>query len=340
MNERFTPDDTRDVLREIGGLLLGLAVAMTYVRKGPFISGNPDQWAAFPMFLILALAAVYLYGGILRKPQTGGLRPWQAVHSVFGLVFVALTLSQFVDLIGGTPSADLNVFWIFGVTAALAFYAGFVGGVRVQILLGALAVIVSWTALWNEFLPDEGITAHWGVYRGLLGILSIGLLAAALYVWRENPGGDEVADTATEPAGDLGLWKASELLTGAGVAAVIACSLGITALGNLNPLGASTPPIETNSFWDILLLLISLGLVGIGSVIGTRGPVYVGGIGLVLFLVIVGLDLNSNPPHPFKFGVWPWVLLIIGAIGVALSFTREASLGDQPRRFVHNLRGR
>jgi hypothetical protein len=70
MNERLTPDDTRDALREIGGLLLGLAVAMIYVLKGPFISVNPDQWAAFPMFLILALAAVYLYGSILRKPRT------------------------------------------------------------------------------------------------------------------------------------------------------------------------------------------------------------------------------------------------------------------------------
>jgi hypothetical protein len=340
MNERFTPDDTRDALREIGGLLFGLAAAMIYIRKGPFFAANPEQWAAFPIFLVVAIPAVYLYGGILTKPQTGRLRPWQAVHSVFGLIFVALALRQFVDLIGGTPGADLNTFWIFGLTAALAFYAGFAAGVRVQILLGAIAVIVSWTALWNELLPDEGITAHWGVYRGLLGILSIALLAAALYVWRTNPGGDEVADSATEPAGDLGLWKASELFTGAGIAAVIACSLGITALGNLNPLGTSTPPIGTNSFWDILLLVVSLGLVGTGSMIGPRGPVYVGGIGLFLFLVIVGLDLNSNPPHPFKFGAWPWVLLVLGIVGIALSFTREASLGEQPRRFVQNLRGR
>jgi hypothetical protein len=340
MNERLTPDDTRDALREIGGLLIGLAAAMIYIRKGPFIGGNPEQWADFPMFLVLAIPAIYLYGGILTKPETGGLRPWQAVHSVFGLIFVALALLQFVDMIGGNPNAELNLFWVFGATAALAFYAGFVGGVRVQILLGAIAVIIAWTALWNEFLPDEGITAHWGVYRGLLGILSIGLLAAALYVWRTNPGGDAVADSATEPAGDLGLWKASELLTGAGIAAVIACSLGITALGNLNPLGTSTPPIETNNFWDILLLLVSLGLVGIGSVIGTRGPVYVGGIGLLLFLVIVGLDLNEKQPDPFQFGLWPWVLLVLGVVGVALSFTREASLGDQPRRFVQNLRGR
>jgi hypothetical protein len=340
MNERFTPDDTRDVLREIGGLLLGLAAAMIYIRKGGFISVNPDQWADFPMFLVLAIPAVYLYGGILTRPQSGGLRPWQTVHSVFGLIFVALALGQLVDMLGGNPNADLNVFWIFAVTAACAFYAGFVGGVRVQILLGAIAVIISWTALWNKFLPDEGIMAHWGVYRGLLGLLSIGLLAAALYVWRTNPGGDEVAASATEPAGDLGLWKASELLTGAGIAAVIACSLGITALGNLNPLGTGTPPIQTSNLWDVLLLLVSLGLVGLGSQIGTRGPVYVGGIGLALFLVIVGLDLNETPPHPFKFGAWPWILLILGLIGIGLSFTREASLGEQPRRFVQNLRGR
>jgi hypothetical protein len=340
MNDRFTPDDTRDLLREIGGLLLGLAAAMIYIRKGPFLSVNPDQWASFPMFLVLAIPAVYLYGGILTRPQTGRLRPWQVVHSVFGLIFVALALRQFVDMIGGNPNADLNTFWIFGTVAAVAFYGGFVVGVRVQILLGAIAVIVAWTALWNDFLPDAGITAHWGTYRGLLGLLSIGLLAGALYAWRTNPGGGETADTATEPAGDLGLWKASELLTGAGIAAVVACSLGITALGNLNPLGTGTPPIQTSNLWDILLLLVSLGLVAIGAQIGTRGPTYIGAIGLILFLIIVGLDLNSNPPHPFKFGGWPWVLLILGLIAIGLSFTREASLGDRPRRFVQDLRGR
>jgi len=339
MNERFTPDDTRDSLREIGGLLIGLAAAMIYIRKGPFLAGNPDQWADFPMFLVLAIAAVYLYGGILNRPRTGRLRPWQAVHSVFGLILVPFALLQFVDMIGGNPNAELNLFWAFAATAGLGFYAGLVAGVRVQILFGAIAVIISWTALWNKILSD-GIGAHWGVYRGLLGILSIGLLAGALYVWRTNPGGDQAADSATESAGDVGLWKASELLTGAGIAAVIACSLGITALGNLNPLGTGTPPIETSNLWDILLLGISLGLVAIGSQIGTRGPVYIGGIGLFLFLVIVGLDLNSTPPQPFKFGVWPWVLLILGVIGVGLSFTREASLGEQPRRFVENLRGR
>ncbi len=339
MNDLFKPDDTRDALRKIGGLLLGLGAAMIYIRKGPFLTVNPSQWASFPMFLVLAVPAVYLYGGILTKPKTGELRPWQVVHSVFGLIFVPLALAQFVDVIGGNPNASLNVFWILLVTAGAAFYAGVVGGVRVQLLLGSIALIISWTALWDKLLSG-GIGAHWGVYRGLLGMIALGLLAGGLYLWRTNPGGDEVAATANTPGGDLGLWKASELLTGAGIAAVIGCALGITALGNLNPFGTGTPPIETTNAWDILLLIVSLGLIAIGSQIGVRGPVYVGAIGLLLFLVIAGLDLNSTPPHPFKLGIWPWVLLGFGVISLGLSFTREASLGEQPRRLVQNLRGR
>src|SRR5262245_21754918 len=159
MNDLVKPDDTRDALRKMGGLLLGLGALMIYVRKGPFLSVNPDQWAAFPMFLVLALPAAYLYGGaILSRPQTGELRPWQVVHSVFGLIFVPLALLQFVDLIGGSPNADLNIFWAFGATAVLAFYAGIVLGARVQLLLGSIALIVSFTAPWHKIL-SHGIGA-------------------------------------------------------------------------------------------------------------------------------------------------------------------------------------
>jgi hypothetical protein len=341
MNDPLSPDDTRDALRTIGGLLIGLAAAMIYIRKGPFISVNPHQWASFPVFLVLAIPAVFLYGSILTRPRTGELRVWQVVLGVFGYLFVPIALGQLVHVLGGTPSASLNVFWIFGLTAALAFYSGAVMGVRVQLLLGSLALIISWSALWSKILSG-GISHHYGVYRGLLGIVAIGLLAGALYLWRENPGGEEVASSATAPSGDLGLWKGSELLTGAGIAAVLACGLGIASYGKLlGPLAPTTvSPIGTSNIWDILLLLVSLGLVLIGAQIGTRGPVYVGAIGLVLFLLIAGLDLNNSPPHPFSFGGWPWVLLILGLVGVGLSFNRNASLGDQPQRFIQNLRGR
>jgi hypothetical protein len=341
MNDPLTPDDSRDVFRALGGLLIGLAALMIFIRKGWFFPINPSQWASFPLFLVFAIPAVFLYGSLFTRDRTGELRVWQVVLATFGYVFVPLALLQFVDVIGGTRGAALNVFWIFGFTAALGFYVGSVRGVRVQLLLASIAAIISWSALWDKLLSN-GIGQHYGVYRGVLGVLAIALLAGALYLWRENPGGEEIASSTTAPSGDIGLWKASELFTGAGIAAVLACGLGIASFTKLlGPLAPTTVnPIGTSNVWDVLLLLVSLSLVLIGSQIGTRGPVYIGAIGLTLFLLIAGLDLNNSPPHPFRFGVWPWVLLVLGGLSLALSFSRNASLGDQPRRFIANLRGR
>lgn len=334
MKDLLAPDDTRDALRKYGGLLLGLGVFMLILRRGED-SGN------FVNFLLYAVMAVYLYGAVFTDRYTDGVRPWAAVHSVFGLIFVPFALSELVDLIGdaGDSGNALNVVWIFGVTAALAFYAGVVKGIRFHILAGAIATIVAWSALWDKLLGDEGIAGHFGTYRGLLGILSILLLAGALYVWRR---GDQtrVAGTAVDDGGDQGLWKASELLTGAGIAAVIACALGISSvLQFAAPLGfTEVSVIKTAQVWDVLLLLISLGLVGLGATIGTRGPAYVGAIGLLLFLLIVGLDLNEDSPQPDKVGLWPIILLIAGGLLIAVSAVKEASLGDQPKRFVNSLK--
>jgi hypothetical protein len=336
MYEFLRPDDTRDALRTIGALLFGIGVLMLLLRKETIA----DDYGDGIVFLLLAIPAILLYGGSIRTlDATAGLRPWQAVWSVFGLIFVALALIQLVSVIDDTPDASLNLAWIFAVVAALGFYAGAIMGIRFQLLAGGIALIVAWSEIWNKILGDEGITGHFGTYRGLLGILSIGLLVGALYLWRTNPGGDEQAASATGTRGDPGLWKASELLTAAGISAVLACSLGITSYVNLVPLATtSVQPIATSVVWDVLLLLISLGLIGLGSLIGVRGPVYVGAIGLFAFLVIAGLDLDSDTPDPTKLGVWPIVLLILGGLGIGLSLTRGASLGDGPRRFIENLR--
>ena len=79
MNDALRPDDTRDALRKVGGLLIGLAALMIYIRKGPLLATNNQQWAAFPIFLVVAIPAVYLYGSILTRPQTGELRPWHCL---------------------------------------------------------------------------------------------------------------------------------------------------------------------------------------------------------------------------------------------------------------------
>lgn len=331
MTDLLRPDDTRDALRKVGGLVLGVGVLMLLLRKG-------DEYSDFVVFLLFATPAVFLYGvGVFTAEATGGLRSWQAVYSVFGLIFVPLALFQFIELIDGTPGDTLNVMWVFGVTAALAFYAGAVVGIRFHLLAGSIALIIAWSALWDELL-SEGIAGDFGIYRGLLGILSIILLAGAIYLWREGREA-RVTGTAVEYRGDPGLWQASELFTGAGIAAVIGCSLGITSALELSPVPVvDFPIVDTTWVWDALLLAISLGLIAIGSLIGVRGPVYVGAIGLFLFLLIAGLDLDDETPDPANFGVWPIILLVGGGLALAASGVAESSLGDRPRKFVQKLR--
>lgn len=330
MKDLLAPDDTRDVLRKLGGLLFGIGMLMVAMRK-------EADYSDFVLLLIYLIPALFLYGeGVFTDRFTGGVRPWQAVYSVFGLVFVALALGRFVDWVG-EPSS-WNTFWTFGVTAALGFYAGAVKGIRFQLLAASIATIVAWSALWNEVLSD-GITRDFGVYRGLLGILSIILLAGALHLWRRSPSA-RVTGTVVNDGGDQGAWKASELVTGAGISAVLACSLGISSIATFaGPLGfGEFTIVETSAAWDVLLLLISLGLVGLGTLIGTRGPVYVGAVGLVLFLFIVGLDLDDETPEPDKLGIWPIVLIALGLLAVALGALKEASLGDRPSNFLKELR--
>ena len=337
MKELLAPDDTRDALRKYGGLLLGLGVLMLLIRKD-------DDYSEWVQFLLYGAMAVYLYGSVFTTDATGGPRPWQAVHSVFGLLFVPLALATFIDAVDGDSGSALNILWIFGVTAALAFYAGVVKGIRFHLLAGSIATIVAWSALWQELLGDDGLLGKLGTYRGLLGILSILLLAGAVYLWRRDDD-VRVSATGTDDGGDQGLWKASELITGAGIAAVIATGvLGFipaaqSAVASIFGV-ADTPDVRTSNVWDVLLLLVSLGLVGLGATIGTRGPVYIGAIGLTLFLFIVGGDLNEGADaDPSNLGLWPILLLVVGGLLIALSAVKEASLGDQPKQQLNRLRG-
>src|SRR5919199_6158591 len=81
----FAPDEGRDALRNLGGLLVGLGLAMVFLRKsggGTLGAG----WSDIALLFVLLIATAFLYGiGMLGRIATGIPRPWQAVYTVFGV---------------------------------------------------------------------------------------------------------------------------------------------------------------------------------------------------------------------------------------------------------------
>jgi hypothetical protein len=82
--------------------------------------------------------------------------------------------------------------------------------------------------------------------------------------------------------------------------------------------------IHTNGLqhfgWDLYLLVVSLALVWVGSRVRARGLGYVGGVGLLAFLISVGEQVTrlefGHTPTTSIVG-WPLALLIIGLAGLA-----------------------
>ncbi len=298
----FAPDEARDALRKLGGLLLGLGLFMTFIRKGT--SGLGSSWGDWGLLATLVIAFAFLYGvGMAGALSTGRLRSWEAVYLVFGVLVAPWVLLQFIEAIGGSPGASLNVVWVFAATAGLAVAAALIAGLRYGLLLAALAVIVSWSALWDKILSD-GIGQHFGIYRGLLCILAALLLAAAFAAWRLDA--------------DEGEARANEIVTGAAASAVIAGSLSFPdVFGLSNPFVTVSGP-ASSLFWEIVLLIVALLAVGYGSRCAARGTAYIGGIGLAVFLLLAGVDINDATPEGKVVG-WPLILVIVGTLAFAAS---------------------
>jgi hypothetical protein len=317
-----TDDEGRHALRTLGGILLGTAMLLIFIRR----SALGDAWGDFALFLVLLAPCVFLYGaallGYLSVPEG---RVWQSVYATFGILLIPLVLFQFIVLVDGNTDAPLNTAWIFLVTAVAGAAATLIGNVRYGLLLGSIALIFSWLGLWDEILSD-GLTGDFGTFRGLLMIIAAALVAGAvgLYLF------DRVR----------GIGWGSELVTGAGIAAVLGAGLiSFTGFGDV-PVTPPTPTlgggdvVETESagaepslLWDTVLLIVSLLLIAYGSWVGRRGPAYVGGIGLLLFIILAGLDLDADDPEGTILG-WPLLLLLLGLAAVVVSAIPGLRIGS------------
>jgi hypothetical protein len=251
------------------------------------------------------------------------------VYVVFGILLLPFMLFQFIQAVGGDATADLNVLWVLLVTAAAAAFAALVADVRYSLLLASISVIIGLSALWDKILSN-GLIAHYGIYRGLLVIYGLLLLAGAFAVYRFDPlarlrpGGVR----ASEPDRWL---RAQDVVTGAAIAAVAAGAITFTAFfAQTNSLFA--PPVASPSLlWDLELLVASLLAVIWGSRVGVRGPTYVGAIGLLIFLIDVGSEVGVDVPDSTIVG-WPLILALVGAGLFVISLIASVETPDAEAR--------
>lgn len=295
--------DERGGLRALGGLFFGVGMFLVVFRRTSF----GDPWGDGAIFLCFFIPCVALYalgvlGGRLNDGRASG---WQAIFAVFGIVLVPWTLFEFLNWIGGEGEDPYNIAWIFLLTAMAGIAATLIGQVRYGSLLGGIALIVSWIALWDGIL-DDGAAADVGTLRGLFVIAAVLLLiVAAMLAMRIG-----IPENAP---GDIG--------TAAAVAAVAAGAISLGALPDdivLFFFGFADLGAGTNTFWDVYLLVVSIAAILFGATSGIRGPAYVGAFGLVAFILVVGLDSGDESPEGSLLG-WPLIMLILGLAAFAWS---------------------
>jgi hypothetical protein len=343
-------DEGGDALRKLAGLLFAVGLLLVVLRRSSF----EDPWGDLPLLLVLLITFLFLYGtALLAGPPPVRARPieapatpagapappapppgdeapgassWQAVYAVFGVIVLPLVLFQFLEWIDGDTSAPLNTAWIFLVTAAAASIAAFQLRARYTLLLAGVSLIVAWLGLWQELLTD-GLAADTGTLRGLLVLIGLILLAAAVAIYLWEPG-------------RLGIARGAELVTAAGLAVVAAGGLSITALASVQgELGVDPGFFAEPSFlWDLVLLAASLLVILFGARFAARGPVYVGAIGLLIFVLVVGLEVGELAEALGDFALeglpegsivgWPLALLLVGAAIFVLSLLPGVRLGS------------
>jgi len=308
-------DDARsEALRALGGLLFGTAVLVLLIRRTSF--ENP--WDDFPLLVAWLVPALVLYGGGIAAARASAPRMWHAVWVVFGILFVYGTLIQFLTLIEGDPDAPLNTVWTLLVVAAVAAIAALVAKVRFGWLVAGIALAIAWLALWDEIL-ENGVTDDIGTFRGLCMVAAVVLVAGAWLVERRGRERSESAELVT--AGGL------IFLLGAGLVSLVGVFGGVFFPVDVS--STETGGAEPSLLWDVVLLGGSIALIAAGSFAGSRGSIYVGAVGILTFVVLVGSDLDDDSPAGKIVG-WPLVLLVVSLVAIAASIlAARDQVGDR-----------
>jgi hypothetical protein len=287
--------DSRDWLKLFGGVMFAAGAVVLALRKR-------DDWSDWAQFLVLLVATVVLFAAAAVGARAlRALEGWESGLYTFAILLLPITLVQLVNAIDNDADGNINSFWIFAASAGVAVAVALRRGFRWPMLLAGVYAIISWIGLWSKILDNPSAdTTRW-----LLVAVAAILLLAATVLFRR------------------GLPQAGDLVTAAGIAAVIPAILGaagqlVQAFGQ----NAVTTEAKPTQWWNLYLLVIALALIGYGAWAHVRGPSYVGAIGLGIFILLVGFDAVGSADGDASNAVagWPLILLIVGALALAWGF--------------------
>ncbi|HEV7162675.1 MAG TPA: hypothetical protein VGN25_05425 [Solirubrobacteraceae bacterium] len=318
-----------DLLRSGGGVLLAAGAVALLARKP-----GGHEWSHLGRLLIVFSPAAALYIMAITDVQ-GGERdtdePWRSVLLVTA-VLLGLT-AMFVLLAWiGVGSQSFPRAGAFAAAGLLAGYGAHRAHVPFGALLAALASLVAWLTIWSKVLHPSADTLRILLIAGgaLLLLGSVALRRA------EAIGAGELATVgggAVVAAGVLGVvigffavaFNGLVSITGSAGVVSSSSSSGTSTRSLLIPRSAHGRDSEglphlTNGIqhfgWDLYLLVVSVVLLWVGSRSRNRGLGYVGGIGILAFLLSVGTQLtrteNGQSPSTTIVG-WPLALVVVGA---------------------------
>lgn len=316
-----------DLFRAVGGLLLASGVLALLIRK----SGH-HEWSKFARFLTAFIPVILLY--TLAVAQVGRARevlaePWRSVLAVTAILLGPVAMYEFLAWTGASTRHLLYNAAVFALTGLLAIYATRRARVPYAALLAGLALLITWLLVWAKILSHPSAdTFRWLLLAGA----ALLLLGSAMLTRRVAIGAAELATAggvAAVAAGVFGVLVGAVVGALRGITRLVAGSVaairpGATGLHRVaEPINLHTSGLQRTG-WDVYLLIVSVALVWVGSRTRVRGLGYVGGFGLLAFIISVGAQITRLEIGRGGTGsiiAWPLILLVLGIVALAASFS-------------------
>jgi hypothetical protein len=298
-------------MRSAGGVLLAVGAVVLLARKS-----EHHQWSTLARLVLVLVPAVVLYTlALVPRARRRQADPEQTVLAVSAILLSPLVLLEFLRWVGARTSSLLYLAAVFALTALLGAYAARRARVTYVVLLAALAAVVAWLLVWAKILDHPSADT----YRWLL------IAAGAILFCVAGALSLGTAFGAPEVATAGGLATVSAGVFGVVVSSVFGAVVGVTS--GTSGEGPHSFPLVSRAHlsgaqqlgWDVYLLVASVALVWVGARVRVRGLGYVGGLGVLAFLISVAAQLarvQSGHSRTSDIVGWPLVLLLVGAAGI------------------------